>query len=182
MQKRLVNCGRDGEAASWSSQMRANAPGRYNPNGTRILLASGVARMVAGRGVPLPTHILSTSAWSRMTPSRSFICRPRAKCHPGADDAARLATYRQWCPKRRPKTGRRPRSSPCPGRSACSARLDQHAQVPPLRCQPHRRRRFGGQGGDRRRDGSHSAVAAHLSTFAGLIVPLRSVIGPWRCG
>jgi hypothetical protein len=47
-----------------------------------------------------------TSAWSRepgltvcdepgsssgMTPSRSFTCRPRAKCHPGADDGHDLA-------------------------------------------------------------------------------------------
>ena len=43
------------------------------------------------------------SSW-RMTPSRSFTCRPTVKCHPGADDAARLAAYRQWCPNRRPKT------------------------------------------------------------------------------
>jgi hypothetical protein len=35
-----------------------------------------------------------SSSWG-MTPSRSFTCRPRAKCHPRADDGHDLAAYRQ---------------------------------------------------------------------------------------
>ena len=65
----------------------------------------------------------------------------------------------------------------CP---ACSARLDQHAATCP-QCGANL-----AQGGANQGTGAgavdqavrNTAVAAHLSTFAGLVVPFGSVIGP----
>jgi uncharacterized protein len=65
----------------------------------------------------------------------------------------------------------------CP---ACSARLDQHAATCP-QCGANL-----AQGGANQATGAgavdqevrNTAVAAHLSTFAGLVVPFGSVIGP----
>jgi uncharacterized Tic20 family protein len=65
----------------------------------------------------------------------------------------------------------------CP---ACSARLDQHAATCP-RCGANL-----AEGGANQATGAgavdqaarNTAVAAHLSTFAGLVVPFGSVIGP----
>ena len=48
------------------------------------------------------TAVRRPSGWG-MTPSRSFTCRPRAKCRPGADDGHDLAVYRQSRPRRAPK-------------------------------------------------------------------------------
>jgi uncharacterized protein len=68
-------------------------------------------------------------------------------------------------------------SRTCP---ACSARLDQH----PPTC-PHCGANLAADGGNETTEiGAvdeeirNTAVAAHLSTFAGLIVPFGSVIGP----
>jgi hypothetical protein len=44
------------------------------------------------RGPRLTVCDKPSSSWG-MTPSRSFTCRPRAKCHPGADDGHDLAVY-----------------------------------------------------------------------------------------
>jgi uncharacterized Tic20 family protein len=65
----------------------------------------------------------------------------------------------------------------CP---ACSARLDQHAATCP-RCGANL-----AEGGANQATGAgaagqqvrNTAVAAHLSTFAGLVMPFGSVIGP----
>jgi uncharacterized Tic20 family protein len=56
----------------------------------------------------------------------------------------------------------------CP---ACAARLDQHAATCP-QCGANL-----AEGGANQATGA-TAVAAHLSTFAGLVVPFGSVIGP----
>jgi Domain of unknown function (DUF4870) len=76
--------------------------------------------------------------------------------------------------------GRRGRSGherTCP---ACSARLDQHATS----C-PNRGANLAAGGGNETTETGatdqeirNTAVVAHLSTFAGLIVPFGSVIGP----
>ena len=58
----------------------------------------------------------------------------------------------------------------CP---ACSARLDDEAQTCP-QCGANQATLAGAVGQEVRT----TAVAAHLSTFAGLIVPFGSVIGP----
>jgi uncharacterized Tic20 family protein len=51
--------------------------------------------------------------------------------------------------------------------------------LPAVRCRPHRRSRHpGGQDGCGRRVGPYHRRGRHLSTFAGLIVPFGSVIGP----
>ena len=52
-------------------------------------------------------------------------------------------------------------------------------QLPPLRCQPHRRAPDqAARAATVDEMARNSAAAAHLSTFAGLIVPFGSVIGP----
>ena len=68
-------------------------------------------------------------------------------------------------------------SRTCP---ACSARLDQHTTS----C-PHCGANLAADGGNETtkigavdQEIRNTAVAAHLSTFAGLIVPFGSVIGP----
>jgi uncharacterized Tic20 family protein len=68
-------------------------------------------------------------------------------------------------------------SRTCP---ACSARLDQHTPT----C-PHCGANLAADGGNETteigavdQEIRNTAVAAHLSTFAGLIVPFGSVIGP----
>ena len=61
----------------------------------------------------------------------------------------------------------------CP---ACSARLDQHATS----C-PHCGFDLAASGTDQSTEGEavrNTAAAAHLSTFAGLVIPFGSVIGP----
>jgi hypothetical protein len=72
-------------------------------------------------------------------------------------------------------------SRTCP---ACSARLDQHTTS----C-PHCGANLGADGATPAaravtvdETARNTAVAAHLSTFAGLIVPFGSVIGPWLSG
>ena len=65
----------------------------------------------------------------------------------------------------------------CP---ACSARLDQHATSCP-QCGANLTAGGGNQTtetGAADQEIRNTAVAAHLSTFAGLIVPIGSVIGP----
>ena len=65
----------------------------------------------------------------------------------------------------------------CP---ACSARLDQHAASCP-QCGANLAPGGGNQAtetGAVDQEVRNTAVAAHLSTFAGLVVPFGSVIGP----
>ena len=69
----------------------------------------------------------------------------------------------------------------CP---ACSTRLDQHA----TRC-PNCGADLAPSGTDQSTEAGaageavrNTAVVAHLSTFAGLVIPFGSVIGPLRCG
>jgi uncharacterized Tic20 family protein len=82
----------------------------------------------------------------------------------------------QKAPKDRAPTKEQSMSRTCP---ACSARLDQHT----TRCLHCGANLTDGADSAARaaivdETARNSAVAAHLSTFAGLIVPLGSVIGP----
>jgi uncharacterized protein len=116
-----------------------------------------------------------------MTPSRSFTCRPRAKCHPGDDDGHDLAVYRQWRPNGRLKE--RAPTKECGNGQDLSGLLGQAGPtrnpLPELRRrlgrQRHRPEHRGRAAGEAVRN---TAAAAHLSTFAGLVIPFGSVIGP----
>ena len=72
----------------------------------------------------------------------------------------------------------------CPACSACSARLDQHATSCP-NCGANL---AAGGGNETTETGAtdqeirNTAVAAHLSTFAGLIVPSARPSDRSRCG
>jgi Domain of unknown function (DUF4870) len=112
---------------------------------------------------------------------RSCACRPRVKCHPRADDGYESAAYVDGVPTGAPQSGRRTKeqfvSRSCP---ACSARLDQQATTCPhcgadLTADPAIQAAPAATVDESART---TAVAAHLSTFAGLVVPFGSVIGP----
>jgi uncharacterized protein len=118
------------------------------------------------------------SYWG-MTARHRCTWRPTTKCRPGADDAARLAAYRRWRTNKRSKVGAdegEVMDRTCP---ACSARLDRQAQTCPqcganLAASANEATPSGAVDQEVR----NTAVAAHLSTFAGLVVPFGSVIGP----
>src|SRR5215217_7165082 len=116
-----------------------------------------------------------------MTARRRCACRPTTKCRPGTDDGQSLAAYRRRRTNQAPpRWGAREgevMNRTCP---ACSARLDPQASTCP-QCGTNLAAGSANQtteAGAMNQEIRNTAVAAHLSTFAGLIVPFGSVIGP----
>jgi hypothetical protein len=104
----------------------------------------------------------------------------RTKCRPETDDRQGLAASCRWCPNRRPAerapnegavhvqelSGLLSQAGPAGNRPHCGANLDadsanEAARAPAVE-----------------ESARTTAVTAQLSTFAGLIVPFGSVIGP----